>query len=301
MASHAEKGWKMNTKNEAKGRWYGILSQFIESEYLTGKHTRCPICGGVDRFRWDNKDDNGGYYCNSCGSGSGIHLLSQHQGIGYPDAWRLVEKVIGTVKLEVKKVIDESERVREILSGCEPGGDFVKNYLISRGLNDYPESLFKGVYWLEGEKHEAIIARASKGNKLAGIHATFIKNGIKIARRMYAMQKGSMTGSAIRLHMLNGGDALVIGEGIETSLSAAEITGLPAWAAMDSGKLETVEIPDQVKRIVIAADNDYSYTGQAAAYALAKRLKLAGKIVEVIMPEIIGEDFNDEIKRKIRP
>jgi putative DNA primase/helicase len=52
---------------------------------------------------------------------------------------------------------------------------------------------------------------------------------------------------------------------------------------------------------VIAADNDYSYTGQAAAYALAKRLKLAGKIVEVIMPEIIGEDFNDEIKRKNRP
>ena len=41
----------------AAGKWRGILSAMgIASEYLTGKHTQCPICkaergdGGKDRF-----------------------------------------------------------------------------------------------------------------------------------------------------------------------------------------------------------------------------------------------------------
>ena len=46
--------------------------------------------------------------------------------------------------------------------------------------------------------------------------------------------------------------------------------------------------------MVICGDNDVSYTGQAAAFALAKRLTDAGIKVEVQIPEVPGKDWNDQ-------
>lgn len=289
-----------NTKIEAQGRWFDILSNYIDSKILDGKHHACPLCcEGKDRFRWDNKDDNGGYICGQCGSGTGIHLIAQHQGINHADAWRLVERVIGSAsKIEKPAEIDMKARIVEILKTHTVPNENVINYMLSRGL-ETPVSLFSGRYYFEKNMTDCMIAKVSKGNKLVGLHATYIQNGEKIGRRMYSVEKGSMMGGAVRLHKLNGGDAIVIGEGIESSLSAAMVTGLPAWAALDAGKLEVVEIPDVIKRVVIAADNDLSYTGQRSAYILAHRLHMQGKQVEVIIPEIKGEDFNDYHKTKV--
>ena len=289
-----------DTKSRAEGRWYDILSAYMPNEFLRNKHGKCPLCGGVDRYRWDNKKGNGEYFCSGCGAGSGIHLLSQHQDCSHAEAWKLVEKVVGSAAVAPKKdQTDQLQRVKNILETCNAGddNDFVIEYMRSRSLTDVPESLLRGFYWLNGSECHAMIAKAAKGSKLVGVHATFIRDGVKVDRRMYAVADGAMVGSALRLQKLNGGDAIVIGEGIETSLSAGKITRLPAWAAMDAGKLEKVEIPDQIRRVVIAADNDASFTGQAAAYALAKRLKIAGKSVEVIVPITQGEDWNDYIRK----
>ena len=289
-----------DTKSRAEGRWYDILSAYMPNEFLRNKHGKCPLCGGVDRYRWDNKKGNGEYFCSGCGAGSGIHLLSQHQDCSHAEAWKLVEKVVGSAAVAPKKdQTDQLQRVKNILETCNAGddNDFVIEYMRSRSLTDVPESLLRGFYWLNGSECHAMIAKAAKGSKLVGVHATFIRDGVKVDRRLYAVADGAMVGSALRLQKLNGGDAIVIGEGIETSLSAGKITGLPAWAAMDAGKLEKVEIPDQIRRVVIAADNDASFTGQAAAYALAKRLALAGKSVEVIVPITQGEDWNDYIRK----
>lgn len=287
------------TKEQAYGKWESILSAYIPKEFLQKKHGPCPLCAGVDRFRYDDKKGNGEYFCSGCGAGSGIHLLAQYQDCTHLEAWRLVEKVIGTATTAPQKdKVDQLARVKNILSTCTTGteNDFVTKYMLSRGLPDLPGCLLRGSYWIDSAECQAMIVKSGKGVKLAGLHATFIREGKKIGRRMYAIADRSMVGGAVRLHRLNGGSELVIGEGIESSLSAGIITGLPCWAALDAGNLEKVEIPDQIKRIVIAADNDLSFTGQASAYILAKRLKAAGKSVEVIIPEIQGEDFNDQIK-----
>lgn len=280
-------------KIEANGKWASILSLFIDKEFLTGKHTPCPLCGGKDRFRFDNKNGEGTYICSQCGAGTGIHLLSQHQGIQYKEAWRIVEKTIGfSSKIESKPECDKKKRILDILESCTPLTENIIGYLNSRHIYEIPESLQAGEYWLDGVLTDCMVAKAAKGNKLAGLHLTFIRGGKKLTRKMYSVEEKSMNGSAIRLHKINVGDAIVIGEGIETTLSASVLTGLPGWAAMDAGKMELIEIPEQIKMIVIAGDNDKSFTGQAAAYNLAKRLTLQGKIVEVIIPEKIG-DFND--------
>jgi putative DNA primase/helicase len=51
--------------------------------------------------------------------------------------------------------------------------------------------------------------------------------------------------------------------------------------------------PHEVRRIVIFGDNDASYTGQVAAYALAGRLRSEGFIVEVEVPAEPETDWND--------
>lgn len=291
---------RMNaTKEAAHGRWLDILSAYISPEFLRNKHGKCPLCGGKDRFRYDDKKGNGDYFCSGCGAGSGIHLLSQHQGCSYSEAWKLVEKVLGNASVAPKKeAVDQIKRIKKILSTCRPveKGDFVSEYLASRCLPDVPESFLRGFCWLDMAESPAMILKAAKGLKIVGVHVTFFNGCEKVARKMYTTESGAMVGSALRLHRLNGGDALVIGEGVETSLSAGIITGLPAWAAMDAGKLEKVEIPEQVRRVVIAADNDANFAGQAAAYSLAKRLISAGKSVEVIIPPRVGDDFNDILK-----
>jgi putative DNA primase/helicase len=75
-------------------------------------------------------------------------------------------------------------------------------------------------------------------------------------------------------------------------------TGKPVWATVSATNMEKVWIPDTVKSICIYADNDASFTGQAAAFALAKRLKqddrrTGPREVKVFVPQNTGTDFAD--------
>ena len=60
---------------EAQGHWTKILiSNGIDEKFLKNKHGPCPVCGGKDRFRFDNKDGRGTFFCNHCGPGDGVGL-----------------------------------------------------------------------------------------------------------------------------------------------------------------------------------------------------------------------------------
>jgi len=287
-----------NTKEFAINKWRGILAHFIDDKLLDGQHHPCPICGGKDRFRFDNKNGNGSFYCNSCGAGSGIHLLSLSLGLSYTDAWKEVEKVIGeSAEQKPQDAVNRTARVKKILAICHPiiqGGE-VWRYLQSRRITEIPSNLH------EAEASSGammMVGRFAKGNKLAGLHVTFIRNGQKdescgSAKKMFGLVAGGLNGSAIRLHPLNGSIKIVVGEGIETTLSSAKMFGLPGLATGTAGLLEKLEIPAQIKEVVIAGDNDASFTGQASAYILAKRLTKEGKKCKVCIPTKSGTDFND--------
>lgn len=289
-----------NTKELSKNKWRSILSNFIDSKMLDGNHHPCPLCSdGKDRFRFDDKDGTGSYICGVCGAGSGIHLLAQHQGISYKEAWGIVEKYIGTAtETKPRPAIDREARIKNILDSCVPvvEHDDVYRYLYSRGIDNIPPSIKKSI-----AKNGAtmMVVKFSRSNKLVGLHITFIRDGKKdncdSAKKMYGLTNGGLNGSAIRLHPVNETAHIIVAEGVETALSASKIFGYPAWATGSAGLMESLDVPKEITHVTIAADNDASFTGQAAAYALAKKLTLTGHIVDVKIPQNIGDDWNDEL------
>ena len=92
-------------KSLARGQWRGILLSFGFPEAgLQARHGPCPFCGGKDRYRWDNKDGNGSYFCSQCGPGSGIDLLMKFKGWDYRTAAREVEQLLGAEPLRPEVV-----------------------------------------------------------------------------------------------------------------------------------------------------------------------------------------------------
>ena len=73
----------------------------------------------------------------------------------------------------------------------------------------------------------------------------------------------------------------------------------PVWSAVFAGGLKTTELPPDVRRIIIAADNDVSGAGQRNALAAYDRWTAEGRSVRIKTPSDIGDDFNDVlIKRR---
>ena len=84
-------------KAAAHGRWPEIHAALgIPAALLdTRKHQPCPHCGGTDRYRYTNHQDNGGYICNQCGHGSGFDLLTLVFGYTFSEAAREVAALLG--------------------------------------------------------------------------------------------------------------------------------------------------------------------------------------------------------------
>ena len=105
---------------------------------------------------------------------------------------------------------------------------------------------------------------------------------------------GSLSGGAVRLAEPAGG-RLLVGEGIESTAAAMALFDLPGFAAIGTGGLRAIELPEQVIDVVIAADRDAG--GLRAAAALARRLEAEGRNVEIRRPH--KGDFND-VLREVR-
>ncbi|MDE9567064.1 toprim domain-containing protein, partial [Xenorhabdus bovienii] len=87
---------------------------------------------------------------------------------------------------------------------------------------------------------------------------------------------------------------LGIAEGIETALSCKQIYGVNTWSAMNAGHMAKFIAPMGVKHLVVFADNDWSATGEAAAYECARKNLVANNDLEKVSVRWADHgDFND--------
>lgn len=299
----------MNVVESAQGKWDGILSALgVDAEYLNKrKHFPCPATGqGVDRFRFSDKDGMGRFFC-ACSQGekSGFDLLMCCRGWSFAETCREVEKIVGTVEQAPppKPGPDPADRLRKIMESSKLAvdGTEVWSYLSGRGLTP-PVCLREAeiMYWDEGKatrKYPCMVAKMVTPDGLpCTLHVTYLEGGKKAdvpTQRKLLPPSKPIKGGAVRLFKV--GPTLGIAEGIETALAAAELYKIPVWSALTAGNLQDFQPPPEARKIIVFADRDESFTGEAAGYTLAKKLRGKGLDVEVFVPSKIG-DWNDILR-----
>lgn len=96
----------------------------------------------------------------------------------------------------------------------------------------------------------------------------------------------------VRLH--EGGGEIVIGEGIETTLSGAAIVGAPsAWSALSAPGISSLRLPSAFRAIGLLVDRDSA--GETSCQRAAERLAKAvpGRAIRLLRPAPPHKDFND--------
>lgn len=297
----------------ARGRWRDILEALgIPEKFLTRRNGPCPMCDGKDRWRFTDHDEAGMWWCNQCGTGDGLDLLQRFNGWDFKRAVNEVKKMLPNMPearavdpdVKLKIVRDNLNRYKAgVLRATESAQ--VKRYLESRALIPSPLLMAHSAseYWQDGTltgTYPAMVGLVtSPDGKPLTYHRTFLLDGQKApvpSPRKIMPAAGDTTGAAIRLWPVS--ESLGIAEGIETALACHQLFGIPTWSAISAGGLERFIPPAEITELMIFADRDASYTGQAAAYALAKRLVRDTQIrVRVSLPDDMG-DFADQLIAK---
>jgi len=186
-------------------------------------------------------------------------------------------------------------------SGTKLQGSPAATYLKSRGLrpNAAWDSLRASIlpYPRMGH-HPALIAPLTTlDGSLAGLHRTYLTpSGSKLDVASPRLSLGQVCGSAIRLG--NASDKLIICEGLEDGLTLFQELGghVPVWVAGGATFLAKMAIPESVRFITIAADNDTA--GEQAAMRAADTHQRRDRSIKIMRPSSAFKDFNDELQGK---
>lgn len=274
----------INIADQCSNRWRSILPMFgIGTEYLTGKHGPCPICEGTDRFRFDDKDGRGTFFCTNCRPGDGLRLLMLKTGQGFNDVAQSIRERLGETKTSPAPKKTDPAASRRYASGLWGQSvplvnDDAAQYLSSRGLRGpYPNALrycpsakLTDVAGITSLPAMVALVTAPDGES-ATLQRTYLQGPRKAQIPEPRKLMGPLPpGSAIRLGNHDG--RLGVAEGIETALAVKQLFGITCWSLINSDNLSKFVPPDDVRELHIFGDNDTKFGGQAFSWMLAHRI-----------------------------
>lgn len=311
----------------ARDRWPQILmaAGITENHLRKNHHGPCPVCGGTDRFRFDNKDGSGSYYCNQCGPGDGFSLLMKHMQFSFKQAAEYVREQIGNIPVDAKPAAspsakqeesDEAKaaRLRNVWKKSTPiqKGDPVWTYLTHTRQLPIDGSMLHVVRYHPSLPYVDFASRKMLGyfpamilliqdnaREVIGMHKTYLtrdgrKADVSEPKKTEKIRK--LSGGAVQL--FKPGKKLAVTEGFENALAVRALKGLPVWSCLNKVLLSQFVVPDGVEELYIYGDNDAPdlkgrRAGQEAAAELAERVIKEGRKAKIILPTSAGIDFAD--------
>ncbi|EPY2904115.1 primase-helicase zinc-binding domain-containing protein [Cronobacter sakazakii] len=292
---------KMNvteTVKQACGHWPRILPA-LGVKVIKNRHQACPVCGGSDRFRFDDKEGRGTWFCNQCGAGDGLNLVEKVFSVSASEAAGKVDAVTGNLPPVDPEVIATAEA--ETDAGRKAAAALAAKlmdkthtatgnaYLTRKGLAGYECVMLTGTHktggvtYLAGDVAVPLYEDTGALVNLQLINAEGLKRTLK---------GGQVKGTC---HVIEGkkqaGKRLWIAEGYATALTVHHLTGETVMVALSSVNLLSLASLARQKHpaceIVIAADRDLNGVGQTSAAAAAEACEGT-----VALPPVFG-DWND--------
>ncbi|MGG8243474.1 primase-like DNA-binding domain-containing protein [Klebsiella aerogenes] len=297
---------KMNvteTVKQACGHWPRILSA-LGVKVIKNRHQSCPVCGGSDRFRFDDKEGRGTWFCNQCGAGDGLKLIEKVFDVSASEAAQKVNAVTGNLSPVAPEVIAAAEAETDA-DRKAAAGLAVKLMEKTRTASGNAYLTRKGF-----PGHECVMLTAT--HKTGGV--TFRAGDMVVplyddAGALVNVQlinsdglKRTLKGGAVKgaSHTIEGkkqaGKRLWIAEGYATALTVHHLTGETVMVALSSVNLLSLASLARQKhpacQIVLAADRDLNGDGQNKAAAAAEACEGI-----VALPPVFG-DWNDAFIEK---
>lgn len=201
-----------------------------------------------------------------------------------------------------------ADAVQKIIAGCTPVQERTpaRLYLSSRGLNlNQPALLAHPALWCE-ETHTrfpALVAPLTQSSgEVTAVQRIWCLPVIvygggdvpKDGRAPLKVRKktlGAMGDGAVRLQPA--GPILGLCEGVESAIAAAMLYHVPVWAVCGAARLARAWVPDDVRQVVIFADN--GEVGERLAAAAVEAHQAADREAWAVFPEPRYGDFNDQL------
>ncbi|HFW1654815.1 TPA: primase-helicase zinc-binding domain-containing protein, partial [Salmonella enterica subsp. enterica serovar Thompson] len=291
------------TVKQACGHWPNILPA-LGVKVIKNRHQPCPVCGGSDRFRFDDKEGRGTWFCNQCGAGDGLKLVERVFDVSASEAAQKVNAVTGNLSPVSPEVIVAAEAETDadrkaaaalavrLMEKTRPATG--NAYLTRKGFPTLEcltlTVMHKtgGVTFRTGDVVVPLYDDTCALVNLQLINSDGLKRTLK---------GGQVKGAC---HVIEGkkqaGKRLWIAEGYATALTVHLLTGETVMVALSSVNLLSLASLACQKypacQIVLAADRDLNGDGQTKAAAAADACEGV-----VALPPVFG-DWNDAFVQK---
>ncbi|EAR2498263.1 DNA primase, partial [Salmonella enterica] len=297
---------KMNvteTVKQACGHWPRILPA-LGVKVIKNRHQSCPVCGGSDRFRFDDKEGRGTWFCNQCGAGDGLKLVEKVFGVTPSEAAGKVNAVTGNLSPVAPEVMAAAEAETDadrkaaaalavrLLEKTRPATD--NAYLTRKGFPDRECPVLTVMHKTGGVTFRAGDVVVPLSDDTGALVNLQLINADGLKR---TLKGGQVKGTC---HVIGGkkqaGKRLWIAEGYATALTVHHLTSETVMVALSSVNLFSLASLARQKhpacQIVLAADRDLNGAGQTKAAAAADACEGV-----VALPPVFG-DWNDAFVQK---
>lgn len=248
------------------GQWSTVLGNYGCQLPSGRKHGPCPVCGGKDRFRFDDKNGRGTWFCSQCEpqSGGGLLLLSRFinktvmetakELIGDDELKTIAPKRVHIVDHDAVRAanIEQAKKGAALLMASAVMGKHV--YMGDKGFEG--EWLVNGqpIYSKDGviPAGGLLLVPVYKAGELVNVQK-ITEDGVK--RPLFG---GDMQGVH---HIIDGATKnIAVVEGYATGVTVNKLTTFKTYVAFNTGNLEEavrqVKIDYPESNIVVFGDHD---------------------------------------------